>query len=74
MRSKEIREQTSTNIATNLRKFRAIQKISQKKLASKVGVDQAAITRLENGSRHMLAEELPLFATAFGVSVDELLN
>lgn len=74
MKTKEIREYACINISTNLRKFRAIQKISQKKLANKVGVDQSAVARLENGTRHMLAEELPLFATAFGVSVNELLN
>jgi transcriptional regulator with XRE-family HTH domain len=74
MKTKEIREQTSNNISTNLRKFRAIHKISQKKLARKIGVGQSVVARLENGTRHMLAEELPLFATAFGVSINELLN
>lgn len=73
MKTKEIRTQTSQNISTNLRKYRAIQNISQQKLSNKVGVDQSVIARLENGTRKMLAEELPLFAEAFGVNINELL-
>jgi transcriptional regulator with XRE-family HTH domain len=73
MKTKEIRKQVSTNISINLRKYRAIKNISQQKLASKVGVDQSVVARLENGTRKLLAEELPIFAEAFGVSIYELL-
>jgi transcriptional regulator with XRE-family HTH domain len=74
MKSKEIRKQAQTNISINLRKYRAMQGLSQHKLASKIGVGQSVIARLENGTRKMLAEELPLFANVFGVTINELLN
>lgn len=74
MKTKEIRKQVHENISTNLRMLRAKQNISQQKLARKVGVDQSVIARLENGTRNMLAEELPLFAEIFEVSINELLS
>lgn len=74
MKPKEVREQVAKNISKNLRRYRAELDIPQHKLARKVGIAQSAIARLENGTRKMLAEELPLFAEALGVSINELLN
>lgn len=74
MKAQETRNQIRNNLSSNLRKYRAVQRISQQKLARKIGVNQSVIARIENGSRKMLAEELPVFAEALKVSVNELLN
>ena len=77
MRSKEIkdiRKRTRNSISTNLRKYRAAINIPQHELAKKVGLAQSVVARLENGTRRMLAEELPLFAEVLGVNVLELLD
>lgn len=71
---KETKQKVHQNISTNLRKYRAALHIPQHKLAKQVGVAQSVVARLENGTRKMLAEELPLFAEALGVSIYELLN
>lgn len=46
---------------------------SQRSLASWVGLDQSAVSRIESGQRRVSAEELRRFAHAFHVSADELL-
>jgi transcriptional regulator with XRE-family HTH domain len=70
----ERKSDINETISKNLKKYRESQKLSQRKLAIKLNLNQSTVARIETCDRKMLAEELPLFAEALGVSVSELLS
>ncbi|MDP5276143.1 helix-turn-helix domain-containing protein [Chengkuizengella axinellae] len=47
--------------------------LSQEDLAEKVGLTQSLISRIERDSRKISATELPKFATALEVSIEDIL-
>ena len=58
----------------NIKKYRKALKISQNKLAQKLGVSQTAVAHYENGHRNPTIEAIMLMAKIFNISVDELLG
>jgi transcriptional regulator with XRE-family HTH domain len=68
------KDKINETIAENLRILRAKYKLSQRQLASKVGLEQSIVARIETCDRKMLAEELPVFADALNVSVSQIVG
>ncbi|MBQ4253768.1 MAG: helix-turn-helix transcriptional regulator [Erysipelotrichaceae bacterium] len=48
--------------------------LSQDYVARYLGISRSAYTQMENGKRKVLANEIALLSTLFGVSSDNLLN
>lgn len=56
----------------NLRQARQSRGLTQEQLARKIGVDQAAISRMENGKQRITLEVLGLMAEALGMDPRDL--
>lgn len=61
-------------IGKNIRKLREILGLSQKELATAVGIARPIISQIESGSRKVSADELPAFSRALNASVEQLLG
>ena len=61
-------------IGDNIKKIRVEKRIPQSILASKTGMKQCQISKIENGTRKIAADELNLIAMALGVSVANILD
>ena len=60
--------------ATNVRKFRAKKKLSQKALADKIGISVSYVSMLERGQRSPPLETIEKLAKALGVPPGSLLG
>lgn len=61
-------------LATNLREFRRVQKLSQEALAEICGLHRTYVGSVERGERNVTLSTLEAFAQALGVSVTSLLT
>ncbi len=59
---------------TRLKQLRKEQKISQMELESRTGIEQALISKFENGKRVPLVHQLVILADYYGVSIDYILE
>lgn len=59
-------------VGTSIRKIREQKNIPQSILANKTGLKQCQISKIENGSRKVTAEELDNIARALNVSVKKI--
>lgn len=57
-----------------IRAIRQLKKMSQRELADKVNFSQSQISKLENGTRKITADEIRLIADALAIPVAALLN
>ena len=60
-------------LAWNIRRLRAASGVSQARLATKLKMDRAYLSEIENGRRRSSLDMLDKFAEAFGVEIHELL-
>jgi transcriptional regulator with XRE-family HTH domain len=60
-------------LAWNIRRLRAARGISQARLATKMKMDRAYLSEIENCYRRSSLDMLDKFADAFGVEIHELL-
>ena len=58
----------------NIKALREQAGMTQAELAEKANVDQSAVSRWENGDTRPRRRQLPILATALGVTVDELIE
>ncbi len=65
---------TSEEIGQQVRELRKQAGLSQENLATELGVDQAAISRIETGERAVSARLLMLMAERFGVEASQILK
>jgi transcriptional regulator with XRE-family HTH domain len=68
-----MRDEHREGVGAAIAHLRERQGWSQRQLATWVGLDQSAVSRIEAGRRRVSAEELQRFAGAFHVSADDLL-
>ena len=61
-------------IGQNIKKLRSVKHITQKQLASFLGITEQAVSRWESGSGYPDITMLPSIASFFGVSSDTLLG
>lgn len=61
-------------IGDNVRAERARQKVTQERLAERVGLDRKTISRIENGAHSTLLDHLLLIADALGVPLADLVR
>lgn len=59
-------------IADRIRRERIMWGMTQEDLAEATGIDRDKIAKIETGRRDVGSEELPVFASVFEVSVDDL--
>src|SRR5437016_1869371 len=64
---------TASEIGQNIQHARYRRGFTQAELALKVDLDRTALSRIENGARSLAAAELPAFAAALNVPIQELL-
>ena len=57
-----------------LRDSREDKNLTQKEMAAKLNIEQAAYSRIENGTRGIRAEQLTVIAETLGKNIDELLK
>ena len=57
----------------NLRKLRKERKLTQVSLQMKTGIEQALLSKFENGERTPPTETLVILADFYGVSIDYIL-
>lgn len=60
-------------VATNMRRFRDLQGMSQSDLSKVTGIDQGYLSRIENQKSHPNLETLDKIADAFGIATHELM-
>jgi transcriptional regulator with XRE-family HTH domain len=58
----------------NIREVRTRKGFTQQRLAELTGLDQAAISRMENGKQRMTLKDLLAIAEALGVPIVELID
>lgn len=63
-----------TNMSENVRRLRAVKGITQEQLAKSIGITQAMVTRIENGSKLPGIETVIAIADFFQCSIDALLR
>lgn len=77
MAGKEIRKASkrlTSVLAVNLRALREQRKLSQEGLAELCGLHRTYVGSVERGERNVTLSSLEVLASAFGVSVPELLT
>jgi transcriptional regulator with XRE-family HTH domain len=62
------------NIAEKIKHFRTVKNLSQKELATSIGMDQAQYSRMESGKVEPTVSSLEKIADALDVSVAELFS
>ena len=62
------------SVAVNVAQLRKSLQLSQKELASRVGIDRSVLNRIESGVRPVREAEVKLFAEYFNVSADFLIG
>jgi methanogenic corrinoid protein MtbC1 len=62
------------SLAKNIKKYRKLNKISQKALADYLNVTQSSIAHYENGDRQPTLESIMQLSKLFSISIDELLG
>lgn len=62
------------NIGQRIKYWRQIRKLSQIELATKVGMNQSQISKIEKGERGVLAHELPAIAKTLEVPITDILE
>ncbi len=68
------RKDSSSIVATNLRRLRLQRKWSQEECAEKCGLHRTYIGAIERGERNITLTTLDRIATAFGISAVDLLT
>lgn len=61
-------------LGRRIRDFRAIKKLSQDKLAEKIGISGKYLGEVERGEANVSLEKLELIAGALGVTIGQLLD
>ena len=61
------------DMQNNLRKLRKERKLTQVALQMKTGIEQALLSKFENGERTPPTETLVILADFYGVSIDYIL-
>lgn len=64
----------ASNERVYLREWRLAKGLTQPDLARRVGTVKSEVSRLENGSRKMTLDWMSAFATAMGISVEDLMT
>lgn len=64
---------SNINLADKLKNIRLQLKLSQEYVAKRINISRSAVSEIENNKRKISVEELQLFSTLYGVSIDELL-
>ena len=64
---------SNINLADKLKNIRLQLKLSQEYVAKHINIFRSAVSEIENNKRKISVEELQLFSTLYGVSIDELL-
>lgn len=62
------------SIGQRIKYWRQIRKLSQIELATKVGMNQSQISKIEKGERGVLAHELPVIAKTLEVPITDILE
>jgi transcriptional regulator with XRE-family HTH domain len=57
----------------NIRQARQAKGFTQQQLAQRTGIDQAAISRMENGKQRITVDDLRIMAEALGIDPRDLL-
>lgn len=63
-----------SNVGDNIRKYREISNLSQKQLASKLGISNSRVSNWEQGSNNPPADMIADICEALNVSASELLG
>lgn len=61
-------------INEKMKELRTQLHLSQDFVAKYLGVNRSTVSQMENGNRKILADEIPMLCTLFGVSADVLCN
>ncbi len=61
-------------IGTKIKKIRESLGLSQEFVATKLGIERIALSRIENGKRKITAQELKMISELFNISIDALLD
>ena len=64
----------SKELGARLKALTAAKKLRQSELAVRIGMDYEHLNRVLNGRRPIYAEDVPRFAKALGVSLEEILG
>lgn len=67
-------EMADIDLGARIKALREQQQMTQAALGEAVGVDQSAVSRIEDGSRPLAARELAAASSALGVTVAALLD
>jgi transcriptional regulator with XRE-family HTH domain len=66
--------EANTTTESPLRRLRVAHGMSQRQLGLHLGIDQAAVSRLETGEYELREAQIRILVAVFGVSADELLG
>jgi transcriptional regulator with XRE-family HTH domain len=61
-------------LARNLRRLRRAKGLTQEELADKVGLSQTYLSEVEGEKRNISLDNIEALATAFGISISDLLK
>ena len=73
MKKGGVKMKSNINLADKLKNIRLQLKLSQEYVAKRINISRSAVSEIENNKRKISVEELQLFSTLYGVSIDELL-
>lgn len=73
MKKGGVKMKSNINLADKLKNIRLQLKLSQEYVAKHINISRSAVSEIENNKRKISVEELQLFSTLYGVSIDELL-
>lgn len=62
------------NLANNIKNIREEKKLKQIEVATHIGVDKSAYSKIEKGQRALTIEELLKMAQLFNLTTDQVLN
>lgn len=65
---------TQTEVGAKIGRLRDERDVPQRRLATEIGLDPSALSRVESGERGLAVGELVAIAEFLGVSVDQLLR
>jgi transcriptional regulator with XRE-family HTH domain len=62
------------NLADNIRTIREDKNLKQIEVATHIGVDKSAYSKIEKGTRALTVDELQKMAQLFGMTTDQIIN
>ncbi len=62
------------NLADNIRTIREDKNLKQIEVATHIGVDKSAYSKIEKGTRALTVDELQKMAQLFGLTTDQIIN